>query len=121
MKIFLAVVVLLLVSAVGVAAQDHAVMPEQCRADVRLWHAQSKTANDKLSFDDLEQRSLEMWNCQSIDVGTGEGLAEFKSDMDNYRLLWTAYTAVSAQRLHNFIERHGLGKQFKDEDAAGQR
>ena len=121
MKIFLAAGVVLLVSAVGATAQDHAVMPEQCRADVRLWYAQSKAANDKLSFDDLQRRSLEMWNCQSIDVRTGEGLAEFKSDMDNYRLLWTAYTAVSAQRLHNFIERHGLGKQFKDEDAAGQR
>ena len=96
-------------------------MPEQCRADVRLWHARSKAANDKLSFDDLQRRSLEMSNCQAIDLGTDEGLAEFKSDMDNYRLLWTAYTALSAQRLHNFIERHGLGKQFNDEDAAGQR
>jgi hypothetical protein len=121
MKIFLAVVVLMLVLAVGVAAQDHAVMPEQCRADAHLWHSQSKEANDKLSFDDIQRRSLEMWNCQSIDSGTGEGVPEFKQDMDTYRLLWTAYTSVSAQRLQHFVVRHGLAKQFKDEDAAGQR
>jgi hypothetical protein len=96
-------------------------MPEQCRADAHLWYSQSREANDKLSFDDIQRRSLEMVNCQTIDSGTGEGVPEFKRDADTYRLLWAAYMAISAQRLHNFIERHGLRKQFEDEDAAGQR
>ena len=121
MKIFLAPILLMLVSAVGMAAQDQSVLPERCRADARLWHSQSKEANDKLSFDDIQRRSLEMWNCQSIDRGTGEGAPEFRQDMDTYRFLWTAYTSVSAQRLQHFVARHSLAKQFEDEDAAGLR
>jgi hypothetical protein len=102
-------------------AQNHAILPEQCRADVHLWKSRNKTENDKLSYDDLQRRSTEMWNCQSIDTGTDEAASEYGKDLEDYRLLWTGYTSMKEQRLQNFLVRHSLVKQFVDEDAAGQR
>jgi hypothetical protein len=103
------------------SAQDHAILPEQCRADVHLWASQGKTTDSKLSFDDLQRRSLEMWNCQSVDTGAGESASTFGTDVETYRLVWTAYQNQSGQRLMHFIQRHGLAKQFIAEDAADQR
>src|SRR4029077_5936575 len=104
-----------------VSAQDHAILPEQCRADVHLWISQSKEDNNRLSFRDLLRRSSEMWNCQAIDRGAGEPLSSYKDDSENYQLLWAAYTAASEERLEHFVERHHLAKQFTAEDEAGQR
>jgi hypothetical protein len=115
------VLALILISAVGELAQEHAILPEQCRADIRLWTSQKKNENDRLSYGEITRRSAEMWNCMSVDRGAGESLSQFKDDSDNYKFLWTAYTAVSEQRLQHFVVRHNLAKQFKDEDAAGLR
>jgi hypothetical protein len=114
-------IALVFILAVGASPQDHAVMPEQCRADVRVWYSQTKEDTAKISFDELQRRSLELWNCQSVDTGAGEPASDLKSDMYKYQLIWMTYTNLSGQRMQHFLERHGLAKQFKEEDAAGQR
>ena len=103
------------------AVVEHAPPLEQCRADVRLWHSQTKDDVSKLSFDELQQRSLEMWNCPSTDVGAGEGIKQYEIDMDNYRAMHLVYQGLSGQRMLDYIVRHGETNQFLDEDAKGLR
>src|SRR5271156_1773215 len=82
--------------ASGLFAQtpgDHAILPEQCRADVHLWHAQTRGDIIKLSFDELGRRTQEMLDCLSIDSGNGESAAEFKNDSESYKLLSAVYAS----------------------------
>ncbi len=102
-------------------AVQHAISFEQCRGDVRLWHSQSKDENFKLSFNEIQQRALEMWNCGSIDAGASEGFEQFKTDTENYHLMFTGYDSLMAQRLLHYIERHSETNQFLEEDSKGLR
>jgi hypothetical protein len=111
MRIIASIAAALLVSPA--LAQEHAPLPEQCKADAHLWHSQKKADNDKLSFDELQQRSREMWACASVDKTATED--------EDYHLLWSGYQVMSGQRMKHFIDRHDLSKQFLDEDAAGAR
>jgi hypothetical protein len=100
---------------------DHAILPEQCRADAHLWHSQTKNDTIKLSFEELRQRGLEMFNCGSIDSGTNESVQQFDDDLKKYNALFMVYDNLRLQRMAAFIERHGLFDQFIAEDTAGKR
>jgi Rap1a immunity proteins len=100
---------------------EHAIQPEQCRADVRLWFSQGKGVTDALSVHDLELRAAEMWNCVSVDTGNGEGFQDYKRDSDHYLLLYSAFDAFAGRRALNYIKRHREANTFLAEDTAGER
>jgi hypothetical protein len=100
---------------------EHAVLPDQCRADVHLWYSQSKNEKDNLSFSQLQQRSSEMLNCMTIDSGQGETVGEFERDSRQYEMVLGLAQGMARNRLQNYIQRHGENQQFLDEDAAGLR
>jgi hypothetical protein len=75
MKLSVAAVLFGLVLYPPASAQEHAILPEQCRADVHLWISQTKEDNNRLLFSDLQRRSLEMWNCLCpASAGNGESV-----------------------------------------------
>ena len=120
--ILLAVAIFIAVPTFAQNAPDHAILPEQCRADGRLWHSQTKDDTIKLSFDELQQRGAEMWNCIAIDTGTtGESLEDQKTNFENYKDLFMLYGNLRLKRTMAFITRHDLLTQFNKEDAAGVR
>jgi len=105
--------------------QQHAATAEQCRADAAVWNSavmnhNPETSKSKLPVTELSLRQDEMHDCLSVDPERVGDSASFQRG-DTYRLLKALYTNEIAWRESNFIERHGLWKQFIDEDAAGAR
>jgi hypothetical protein len=100
---------------------QHAILPEQCRADARLWHSLPRAENDKLPFQELQNRSEEMWNCMNTDSGAGESVQDHKRDSEFYFDLWAVYQVLSGHRLFDFVQRKQLGDMFIEEDKAGLR
>lgn len=108
-----------------ISAQEHAPTVDVCRADAAVWNAavvnhNPETSKTKLPYDELAARSNEMHACRSVDparVGDSSSITR----MDAYTLLEALYKDEIASRAMNFIARHGLGKQFLAEDAAGAR
>lgn len=115
MKLLLtAVAVLILASAA--AAQQHAPTVEQCNADRAVWHNDwinnPVRAFKNLSYKELVLRRDEMVDCAVVDKN---------SPFNDYIFLPAVFVAERAARADSFISRHGLDKQFLDEDAAGAR
>jgi hypothetical protein len=126
MKIFLAVVVLMLVSAVGVAAQQKPLTQEKCRADAATWSKElSLDSIRRLSHDDLFTRQGEMADCRDIlpmpsafplkgettadaAIRYGLQLEEWSTSM---KLSWL-YAAEVANRATLFINTQGLADKY---------
>lgn len=124
MKPVLAIIVAL-VFLPAVFSQEHAPTLDQCRADSAVWNAavlnhNSESSKEKLPYDELAARQKEMHSCLYVDpvqVGDSASVAR----MDTYNLLESLYANEIEHRAIDFIYRHGLGKQFIDEDATGLR
>jgi hypothetical protein len=125
MKSLLWLAGLLFAFAASASAQQHAPTVDVCRADAAVWNAAVMNRNPeasktKLPYDELAARAIEMHDCLTVDpahVGDAASIAR----MDTYSLLEADYTDEIASRAMHFIQRHGLGKQFLEEDAAGAR
>jgi len=99
-------------------AQNHAPSPQQCVADVNLWSSQwsaqatFKTDDPGPPFGELERRANEMADCSGSKAPKGSM---------SYDEMLALYWNEENQRQKAFIFRHGLTKQFLEEDAAGKR
>lgn len=92
---------------------QHAPTIEQCRADEAVWTSKinSKWDMSDLNFPSLETQANEMDQCRVIDPQGALG----------YFAVEALTRDFAERRMGNFLQRHNLGKQFLDEDAAGQR
>lgn len=113
MKTALAIIGLALISASGAAAQDHAPLLAQCKADVRLWVSTQQEDAKKLTFWDLNRRHREMMDCSDVDMDS--------ETHPYYEILDHFYALVEEIRYAHFIWRHDLNHQFLAEDKAGAR
>jgi hypothetical protein len=101
------------------AEDDHAPLPEQCIADYSLWSSESKDSIEKLPGTVIQPREIEMWNCAKV-------VKQFDSEHNTayalkMLLLSHRYCGYVSHRALDFIQRHGLMKEFSQEDAAGER
>jgi len=95
---------------------QHAPTVEQCRADYRLWVSQDK--QDGVSFTDLTLKELglrtkEMLDCETVDTQ--------QDNVKSYIYMFKEFGGELLIRETHFLSRHGLNKQFQDEDAKGAR
>jgi hypothetical protein len=105
-------ILLVLLSAQLLAAQiKHAPTVDQCRADQKLWFAWLEDTHHLLPrYPELSAWSNEMMNCMTVD-----GELSWQ-----YHNVHAEVLAVQMLRLENFVERHGLIKQFLMEDEAAE-
>src|SRR5437660_8975033 len=121
MKSFLGLVLLSLSSATwGQIQIQHAPLPAQCRADYDMWYADNKDALDRLSFQEINQRQVEMWQCGSVVLAENQnnrknGSAEF--DWRDYLIFSLMNGGKMSQRYESYLRRHGEMQQFLNEDA----
>src|SRR6266849_904266 len=103
--------IVLLVLLASAGAQEHAPLPEQCKADYTLWKTtDTKESLSKLSAEELSRREVEMWNCAASGAPGGE-----------YLDLVSAYGLLVSKRFESYIRRHGEWHQFFAEDQGGVR
>jgi hypothetical protein len=99
-------------------AQNRAPSPQQCLSDVNSWYhqwsAQStfKTDDPGPSFGELEGRIKELSDCSVSKAPKGSV---------SYDEMMALYWNEENERQKHFILRHGLTKQFLEEDAGGKR
>jgi hypothetical protein len=72
---------------------------------------------DRLNYNELTDRSLELTNCQSASHNAGYGSEKELLYANAYAI----YATTIAKRMAHYIDRHGESQQFQNEDAAGQR
>ncbi len=97
---------------------EHAPTWEQCKADVTLWTLAERTTSDEvfnLTYKQLEQRSSEIGSCILAHHGEHRDAREFMQ----LQMFQSQYDVHMFWRLNHFIIRHGLWKQFEQEDARG--
>ncbi len=120
---------LLLLTAVLFASsaspQQHAPTADVCRADAAVWNAaimnhDPEASKTRLPYDEIAARAIEMHDCLNVDPAHAGDTASI-ARMDTYSGLEAVYTDEIASREMHFIQRHGLAKQFLEEDAAGAR
>jgi hypothetical protein len=117
MKIAIASIELILLSAVGVSAQtkpaDFSYTVTQCRADEPQYMAKmsSTDGTQKILAGTMLSWVYEMTACAKIDA----------PNVEHYRNVVSAALALVADRMNAFLWRHHLGEQFFNEDAAGLR
>lgn len=93
------------------AGQEHAPLPEQCKADYTLWKTtDTKESLSKLSAEELSRREVEMFECAASGTPGGD-----------YIELSLLYGKGIAKRFEAYIRRHGEWHQFFAEDQAGVR
>lgn len=113
-----AFIVLICSGGLAALAQNHAPSPEQCVADVTTWYEQwhlqatFKTDDHGPPFHELERRADELAGCSGSKAPKGPV---------PYDEMMALYWNEENQRQKAFILRHGLTKQFIEEDAAGKR
>ena len=115
-KMFVAVAVL-------VASPAFAQKPSvaKCRADAKaLWTEVHRPNALDASYFVWSSRADEMSQCQDIDQVIDGNLESVQRGIMYLSLESIARVAMIGQ-LNNFIHRHGLQKQFKDDDDAGLR
>jgi hypothetical protein len=99
----LIVLLFLLASA---SAQEHAPLPEQCKADYTFWRtSDTKESLSKLSAEELSRRQVEMWDCVASGAAGG-----------GYLELGSGYAFGISKRFESYIRRHGEWHQFFAED-----
>jgi len=97
------------------AQDDRPPLAEQCVADYSLWHNASKSDIEELPLSIIQARYSEMWKCASV-VRSPER-QNYSTEM---LLLTGTYAGHINHRALDFIERHGLMKQFVQEDSQGK-
>ncbi len=109
---------------------QHAPTKDVCQADVAVWynpemsaeynnaqgvwardHVPNRTALAKMPLHEVLGRMDEMYSCEQVD--------EQRNDL--YHSAGNMYFGIYADRAINFIYRHHLMQQFRQEDAAGAR
>jgi hypothetical protein len=112
MDFFKGLLMLTLLTASVAGQIEHAPTVAQCQADQRLWLSNLKGAQDTLPiWGVLSQWEQEMRDCEKVDT-------------DNFRKYNNTQVEIRAEkmsRLLEFLDRHNLVEQFKQEDAMGQR
>ena len=114
MKLNVTLCVLLLSLIPSLFGQDHAPTVEQSRADQRLWITQlieNPEIVKSLTYDQLNDRMLEMANCDAVDRDREIVYVETAARFNMKQMV----------RLLDFVKRHELLDQFRAEDAAGKR
>lgn len=109
----------------GVAfAQEHPPSAQQCVADANAWYAlgfgsSAQSSLDALSFGELGRRADEMRDCGL----SAAPIPHFKENpmMEDYPWISSIFANQQRARMAAYIKRHGLGREFLAEDAAGQR
>jgi hypothetical protein len=120
------ILILVVLFALPVFAQQHAPTIDVCRADFAVWKAEMNNqtravVTKKLSYTELTLRSKEMGQCVQVDWPSETAS---KDDLDRialYDALAGVYLNEISDREANFIRRHSLSEQFIAEDEAGQR
>ena len=97
----------------------HASLPEQCIADYNLWSGEQKDGLERLPLTVIQPREIEMWDCASV-VGKSP-IPAHDLMATEMLLLYGTYSGIISHRALNFIQRHGLMKDFSQEDATGKR
>ena len=92
---------------------EHAPTMEQCQADQTVWLSEvdDQTAIDGESFHTLDQRVVEMGQCEHVD----------SRNKARYYITAGATRGEEATRMAHFLGRHSLYDQFIAEDTAGKR
>jgi hypothetical protein len=111
MKTIIAAIVML--TSLAALPQDHAPLPEQCRADYNLWSKTNKDDLEKIPFLTPQQRQLDLYNC-AMSLPKGK-------EQEEFAVVYLMYQTKMEQPEISFIKRHNLAQQMLDEDAAGQR
>ena len=94
-------------------ARRHALKVEKCQADQQKWLSQLEDDNARAAPDyvtEFEERK-EMAACEEVDP-------------DNRARYYNTVAEIGfdeSTRMGDFIQRHGLWKQFIEEDKAGMR
>ena len=91
--------------------------PQQCVADINAWY-QGMLHDDwkDLPYGTISVRAGEMNDCAITNAQPGMNKNEHK-----YEFMYEFYLGIEQERLLNFVNRHGLGSSFTQEDKAGQR
>ena len=111
MKFIVVGFLLLAVSSI-VGQSEDVLTAEQCQADQRLWLSQLEDSNFKLpSYDTVANWHREMIACETVDPGNSFKYYNTQSEI----------ASDKSNRLKHFLDRHGLWKQFEQEDLEGKR
>jgi hypothetical protein len=105
-----AVLILVFLFVMPVTAQEDLPTASRCRARVTAWGEQLQEI-DKLSWDVVAKRVLEMGVCGNVDPPM----------RDDYRAAQGLLNTSLLTRTTDFIKRHNLLSQFELEDAQGKR
>lgn len=115
------VIILLCGSAL---AQEHLPSAQQCVADANAWHVlgfgpSAQSSLDALSFEELGRRATEMRDCGL----SAAPIPHFPENplMEDYGWIRSIFADQQRSRMAAYIKRHGLGREFLAEDAAGKR
>jgi hypothetical protein len=127
MKTMLAILAAVLIHAAPVAAQEHAPLLEQCKADRALWYSleqeneyrkaylkdgpKNATEFAQLPIKTIKFRIKEMSDCWSVS----------SQQDDQYVKAAEFYDMVFRDRCLSFIYRHHLMGQLLSEDERGMR
>ena len=119
-------ILIVLIVAPSVIGQTESVPQaiQHCRADIMAWSKQGAAEDDKLGYGTLEDRANRMGYCYSIDPDYGVETEWPKYVRDRasvYMLAQQGYNLEQAVRDRDFIKRHDLGGQLRQEDAGGER
>lgn len=101
----------------ALAQTDHAPLPAQCIADYELWSSVLKVDREKLPVTVIQPRQWEMWQCVPVVKSERNGTAYAAEIL----FLYGIYSEDMNSRELAFIQRHGLMKQYVQEDAVGKR
>jgi hypothetical protein len=115
---------------IGLAQHEPAISYERCSADAGLWYSNSDWLK-RVSFNQLQQRGLEMMECSGTDFDNGVELTDplmersrlglRRAELQRYFSIEIRMQTETVKRLQDFVRRHGENQQFLDEDAAGLR
>lgn len=136
MKIAIAAIALVLLSAVGASAQNNpgwnpnSTLPtptlEQCRADLVMWGTAKgiDATTNPLGYAELYSRGMTLQMCGMVALnqhGRGHMTYDDLEEYTHYLELSSTYVLALGVRFNHFVGRHNESQQFADEDAAGQR
>ncbi len=112
-KLVMKYILLMFMTALVASAQDHAPLPEQCKADHDMWVADITVDTQLVSVASAQliKRIGELRACEEVVPAHKAELTDLEGSC--WALLFT--------RTSDFITRHRLRQEFLKEDAAGLR
>jgi hypothetical protein len=121
MRVTLFVVVAILAASPAFAQKPSI---EKCREDAKIFYKTVKTESSSPKVEESyffwSSRAEEMSQCQDIDPVIDGNVESLRRGIQYMGLENIARVAMIGE-LDNFIHRHGLQKQFVDDDEAGLR